>query len=458
MDRVTSVFHRFLMGRAIGAGALDAAAFTTAAAGAWWWFEPRIAPVSYALYLGAFGLTLFLVLLQLGAYRADRAHRRRTSLLRIAGVTTSGLVLLPAAHLAETPELLQSGAGLAVMSSSLLALSGAVSERLLARPGLAHRILIVGSGDLARRIARGIERHRLLGGEVAGFLGEGSGEPDDSILGYPVLGRMRDAALVLREFEIDRVVLAVEPTVAIPEDALLAAKLAGLPIEPGPSFFEQLYRRVYLGDAPRRRLLYSEGFRSSRSHRFTKRGMDLLLSSAGLLVGAPLLALAALAIKLDSPGPVLYSQVRAGRLGRPFRLWKLRTMCVGAERATGAAFTAAADPRVTRVGRLLRKSRIDEIPQLWNVLRGEMSIVGPRPERPEFVAELSARYPLFRHRTSIRPGITGWAQVQQGYVADWRGFEEKLSYDLYYMQHRSISLDLLILWHTLKTLILLRGR
>jgi lipopolysaccharide/colanic/teichoic acid biosynthesis glycosyltransferase len=186
--------------------------------------------------------------------------------------------------------------------------------------------------------------------------------------------------------------------------------------------------------------------------------MDLLLSSAGLLVGAPLLALAALAIKLDSPGPVLYSQVRAGRLGRPFRLWKLRTMCVGAERATGAAFTAAADPRVTRVGRLLRKSRIDEIPQLWNVLRGEMSIVGPRPERPEFVAELSARYPLFRHRTSIRPGITGWAQVQQGYVADWRGFEEKLSYDLYYMQHRSISLDLLILWHTLKTLILLRGR
>jgi exopolysaccharide biosynthesis polyprenyl glycosylphosphotransferase len=342
------------------------------------------------------------------------------------------------------------------MSSSLLALSGVVSERLFASPGFAHRILVVGSGDLARWIARGVERHRPLGGEVAGFLGDEPEPPDASILGYPVLGRMRDAATVLREFEIDRVVLAVESTAAIPEDALLAAKLSGLPIESGPAFFEQLYRRVYLGDAARRRLLYSEGFRSSRLLQCTKRGMDLLLSSAGLLVCAPLLALAAIAIVLDSRGPVLYSQARAGRLGRGFRLWKLRTMCVGAER-TGAAFTASDDPRVTRVGRFLRKSRIDELPQLWNVLRGEMSIVGPRPERPEFVAELSARLPLFRHRTSIRPGITGWAQVQQGYVNDWRDFEEKLSYDLYYMEHRSILMDLLILWRTLKTLILLRG-
>jgi lipopolysaccharide/colanic/teichoic acid biosynthesis glycosyltransferase len=154
---------------------------------------------------------------------------------------------------------------------------------------------------------------------------------------------------------------------------------------------------------------------------------------------------------------VFYRQVRAGQDGRPFRIWKLRSMRANAEAQSGPTFSSENDARVTRVGRVLRGTRLDELPQLLNVLQGDMSLVGPRPERPEFVEELSAIYPYFKLRTALKPGITGWAQIRHGYVGDIEGFESKLALDLYYMKQRSFSMDLVILWQTVKTVALFRG-
>jgi lipopolysaccharide/colanic/teichoic acid biosynthesis glycosyltransferase len=181
------------------------------------------------------------------------------------------------------------------------------------------------------------------------------------------------------------------------------------------------------------------------------------VSAVGLVLVAPVIGMCALAIRLDSPGPILYRQERVGQRGRNFRVCKLRSMRHRAEDGTGAVFSREDDDRITRVGRILRKTRFDELPQLWNVLVGDMSLVGPRPERPEFIDALSERYPYFRLRSTLKPGLTGWAQIRHGYVNDVDGFEEKLALDLYYMKHRSFMMDLLILWKTAKTMVLMHG-
>jgi lipopolysaccharide/colanic/teichoic acid biosynthesis glycosyltransferase len=183
------------------------------------------------------------------------------------------------------------------------------------------------------------------------------------------------------------------------------------------------------------------------------RAADVALAGLGLVVAAPALAVAAAAVKLGDGGPVLYRQERVGKDGEPFELLKLRTMVVGAESMGAGAAVDRGDPRITRIGRFLRRSSIDELPQLWNVLKGEMSIVGPRPERPEFVAQLEAEVPFWQRRHLVKPGVTGWAQVRRGYTADAAGTSDKLAYDLWYLRHRSIVLDLAICAKTFSTLV-----
>ncbi len=175
------------------------------------------------------------------------------------------------------------------------------------------------------------------------------------------------------------------------------------------------------------------------------------------MITLPLLLLCAIAIWLDSPGSVLFAQERVGKGGKPFFIWKLRSMRSDAEAESGPVWTQTNDRRVTRVGKTLRMTRMDEVPQLWNVLKGEMSLVGPRPERPEFVESLSVRYPYFALREALKPGVTGWAQIQKGYVNEVEEFEEKLALDIYYMKYRSTVMDFLILWKTAKTMLLMRG-
>jgi exopolysaccharide biosynthesis polyprenyl glycosylphosphotransferase len=189
----------------------------------------------------------------------------------------------------------------------------------------------------------------------------------------------------------------------------------------------------------------------------TKRALDLTVAFCALVFAWPLFLAAALATRLSSPGPILFRQIRMGERGRPFRMLKFRTMIEGAEANGEARWAVENDPRVTRVGAVLRRTRIDELPQLWNVIRGEMSIVGPRPERPEFARLLQTNVPFWRQRHLVKPGITGWAQLQRGYTASMDETAEKLSYDLYYLRHRSLLLDCAIMVKTLETVVAGRG-
>jgi exopolysaccharide biosynthesis polyprenyl glycosylphosphotransferase len=196
---------------------------------------------------------------------------------------------------------------------------------------------------------------------------------------------------------------------------------------------------------------------SSLSLRVLRRLSDIVVAAAGLAVSAPVLIAAALVIRLDSPGPAFYWQERVGRFGRPFKLAKLRTMVEHAEADGQAVWAQERDPRITRVGRFLRRSRLDEVPQLWNVLRGEMSLIGPRPERPEFVALLATQHPKYESRHMIRPGLTGWAQVQYKYGSSVDDALAKLEYDLYYLHHRSLLLDIFILFKTMIVVVRFKG-
>jgi exopolysaccharide biosynthesis polyprenyl glycosylphosphotransferase len=204
-------------------------------------------------------------------------------------------------------------------------------------------------------------------------------------------------------------------------------------------------------------LIFSDGFRKPAVTMAIKRGVDAAASAIGLLVGGPLMLLVAAAVKLTSAGPVLYHQRRVGLQGKTFMVHKFRSMRVDAEARTGAVWAAANDSRVTQLGRFLRRTRLDELPQLWNVLVGEMSLVGPRPERPEFVAKLTEAIPFYGLRHNVRPGLTGWAQVRYTYGASVEDALEKLQYDLFYIKHLSLAFDLFVTFSTVKIVVLRRG-
>jgi exopolysaccharide biosynthesis polyprenyl glycosylphosphotransferase len=205
-------------------------------------------------------------------------------------------------------------------------------------------------------------------------------------------------------------------------------------------------------------LVFSTGFRTTRALMLAKRAFDLVAAVAGLILASPLLLLSAIIVKLESPrDPVLYHQERVGLNGKTFTIHKLRTMRSDAEAGTGPVWSGANDTRVTAAGRFMRKTRLDEIPQLWNVLRGDMSLVGPRPERPAFVEQLTRQIPFYGQRHVVKPGVTGWAQVRYSYGASVEDAMQKMQYDLYYVKHLSLGFDLLIVLETIKTVLLRRG-
>jgi len=224
----------------------------------------------------------------------------------------------------------------------------------------------------------------------------------------------------------------------------------------GLSSYERITGKILLDDLKPSWFIFSDGFRAARGTRIVKRAVDVILASIGLLCAAPLMLLTAMAIRLDSPGPVLYCQDRVGENGREFTLCKFRSMRADAERGT-PVWAKDKDDRVTRVGRFIRLTRLDELPQLWNVLRGDMSFVGPRPERRYFVEQLAAVIPFYRERHVVKPGVTGWAQVRYRYGSSVEDAREKLQYDLYYIKHLSIVFDLTIVADTVKVILSRRG-
>jgi len=256
-----------------------------------------------------------------------------------------------------------------------------------------------------------------------------------------------------REASADEIVVAaVERRGRLPMRALLRCRLAGIPVCEYHDFYERETGRVDLERLQPGWLVFNDGFGNGKLDAIGKRFFDLVLATLGLALAAPLLLMAALAIKLEDGGPVLFRQERVGRNGEPFFIWKLRSMRVDAER-DGPRWATAGDRRVTRVGRILRRTRIDELPQLVNVLKGEMSFVGPRPERPIFVQQIVENLPYFTVRHQLRPGLAGWAQLNHPYAADLADARVKLEYDLYYLKNRSLFLDMLILMQTLRVIV-----
>jgi exopolysaccharide biosynthesis polyprenyl glycosylphosphotransferase len=243
----------------------------------------------------------------------------------------------------------------------------------------------------------------------------------------------------------------------MPVADLLELRLSGCVIEEAATAFERLCGRVCLKELRPAQLIYSGELGPRPQNLAVQTVMNRVIAAVGLVVASPVMALTALAVKFSSPGPVLYRQVRVGMDDSQFTVYKFRSMRVDAEAATGAVVASKDDPRVTKVGRIIRKLRFDELPQLFNTLKGDMSIVGPRPERPEFVRNLSQQIPYYRQRHCVRPGITGWAQINFKYGETLEDTMTKLEYDLYYIKNMSLSLDTYIIFHTVKTMLLSRG-
>jgi len=260
---------------------------------------------------------------------------------------------------------------------------------------------------------------------------------------------------LVRYFKADIVVVAMdEKRGCMPLDQLLRCRMLGVPVISGEDFYEAAAGRLLANRIRTSWLVFSPGFQTGLLRSVSKRAFDLSLSLVGLILSAPLALLTALAVRIDSRGPVIYRQERVGFHNKNFIIFKFRTMVANAEQETGPVWAAEGDARITRVGRFLRVSRLDEIPQLWNIFKGDMSFVGPRPERPHFVEELQSHLPYYAERHNVKPGLTGWAQVCYPYGASEAAALEKLNYDLYYIKHSSLGMDLIIIMQTMKIMLL----
>jgi sugar transferase (PEP-CTERM system associated) len=316
-----------------------------------------------------------------------------------------------------------------------------------------HRVLILGSGEPAITIARELTRRGDLNVHLAGLVHE---EDDQSgaVFGYPILGGMNRLEEIAARHGITRIIVALaDRRGVLPVRELVTLRVQGIIVEDVHSAIAALSGRVWLSVVKPGWFVFSEGFHRSRSTLVTKRCLDVLFSVFALIVSLPVMAAVALAVRLDSKGPVLYRQTRVGRGGRCFEVLKFRSMSVNAETGKGAQWAKQNDPRVTRIGRYLRKYRLDEFPQLINVIRGDMSFVGPRPERPAFVEMLRKKIPYYDERHSVRPGITGWAQVRYDYGATVEDALRKLEYELFYLQNMSAFFDLAIMVATVRVML-----
>jgi sugar transferase (PEP-CTERM system associated) len=335
-----------------------------------------------------------------------------------------------------------------------------VFEWLSGRLGPRERLLLVGTGQAAVDLARELfSRRHELGVEIVGFIDPDPKKIGTSLLNPGVIGAIEDIPEIVRLRSVDRVVVSLaDARGTLPVDRLLDMKLAGVSFDHLASVYEEYTGKIAVENLRPSWLIFSDGFRKTRFQAAAKRLLDIVCATVLLLIALPLMLIVTLAIWWTSKGPALYHQRRVGLNGRVFTVHKFRSMKVDAEAATGAVWASKrGDPRVTPIGALLRRTRVDELPQLWNVLKGDMSFVGPRPERPEFVAGLTENIRFYGQRHVVRPGLTGWAQVCYTYGATQEDALQKLQYDLYYIKNLSISLDIYIIIETIKTVVLRKG-
>jgi sugar transferase (PEP-CTERM system associated) len=421
--------------------------------------------VIYYLYEGGIAQTLAAVgSLMLGIYLNDLYSQVRVySRLRLAqqfclvfGIAflAQGMIsyLYPALALDRSQMITGSALGLLVLPAWRM-----IFDVLVLRVLHRQRILFLGHNRLVQSVARTVTALPHFAMEPIGYLAPSPLEPSPAWLG-PWLGPIHSLREVHAEHRPDRIVVGLEDRRGqLPVEDLLSLRMTGLPVEDASNLYEHVMWRVPVEALRPSQLIFGSGIGPDPRKLALQRGYSFLLALVGAVLTAPLMAVLWLLVRLTSPGPAIYRQKRVGRDGRVFEVLKFRSMYQDAEARTGAVWASQNDPRVTPLGRWLRKLRLDELPQFFNVLKGDMCIVGPRPERPEFVDVLSQKIPYYNIRHSIPPGITGWAQINHKYGESLEDVITKLEYDLYYLKHQSFSLDVYILFHTAKVMLFQRG-
>jgi sugar transferase (PEP-CTERM system associated) len=387
-------------------------------------------------------------------------HDRRELVLRL--IQALGLAWIVLAFSFYTFPAVMLGRGVSLIALPI-ALTLMVAWRLsihwfMGHPDFGERILIVGSGNLAVEVAREVLDRRDAGYRIIGFVGTDAELLGKSLINPRVIGMTEELDDIVKREHIDRIVVAMgERRGQLPTNKLLQLSLRGqVNIEEGASFYERITGRVSLNMLRPSWLIFTGRGRQAKIAELTRNVVHWMVALVGAILSLPIVLVTAVLIKLESKGPVFYKQERVGKNGRTFVLTKFRSMRVDAEQA-GPVWASKKDNRTTRVGRVIRKIRVDEIPQFWNILKGEMSFVGPRPERPHFVAQLAEEIPFYEQRHLIAPGLTGWAQIKYPYGASIEDARQKLQYDLFYIKNHGLFLDAIIMFETIKIILFGRG-
>ncbi len=456
---VFRVFKHYVPHAVLLLGMVDFVLLVVAAEAAWviraHQIDMQVEPaVTRIMPLLSFAVSLQLAMVAVGVYGIDSLISLRFAAARLLVAISLGVIFLSMLFFALPGTTLWRSNSLYAMGLSFLLLVGmrALFGKLLGSEGFKRRVLVLGAGPRAGRI------RQLAAQRGAGFVIVGHVDMNDTKSVIPTainrahIESLAEHATLLNASEV---VLALEERRnALPLNDLIRVKTTGVHVNELSSFLERETGRVDLDTLNPSWLIFSDGFSSGRRlSSFAKRLFDLIVSLILLIVTLPLIVLTAIAVKLESKGPAFYRQERIGLFGLPFQVLKLRSMQSDAEAAGEAIWAEKDDPRVTRVGRLIRKLRIDELPQAWNVLTGDMSFVGPRPERPAFVSDLETKLSYYAERHMVKPGITGWAQVNYPYGASMEDSRHKLEYDLYYAKNYTPFLDILIILQTLRVVI-----
>ncbi len=355
------------------------------------------------------------------------------------------------------------GRGVSVISVAivlvLLLVWRVLIHSLTGHPEIGEKIVIVGTGPAAKEIAQATIERRDAGFRVLGFVSENGLKKGEIISHLKVLGTTNELGKIIKDSYIDRVVIALrERRGTFPTDALLKMSLAGdVNIEECASFYERVTGKVHAGMLRPSWLIFEGRGRDTRLETVMRNMVHRTLGLIGFVLSLPIALVTALLVKLDSRGPIFYRQQRVGKNGRVFEVVKFRSMKVDAEKDGEPIWATSDDDRVTRVGKIIRIIRVDEIPQFWNIIKGEMSFVGPRPERPHFVSKLAKEITYYDHRHLVAPGLTGWAQIKYPYGASVEDAKQKLQYDLYYIKNQTLALDFVIVFETIKTVLFGRG-
>ena len=401
-------------------------------------------------------------------YDSSILSNRREVLSRLVQVLGTVCIFLAVVYYFYPPLELGRGIsliGLLIVVTSLVLWRG-LFLTINRRPLFAERTMIFGDEPSTARLLRELDTRPELGLNVVGrVLVAGLGtyqlfweQPEHAPTSAGLVSNDEDLFTAIGHQRINRIIVALDDRRGrLPVEMFLSMKSRGVLVQDGIEYYEQITGKIPIESLRLGTLLFSSGFRLSRFLVIYKRLASIVVSIIGLLLTLPLLPFVALGIKLTSPGRLLYHQKRVGRNDEVFYCHKFRTMRADAEADTGPTWAGDEDPRITTIGRFLRSSRLDEVPQLWNVLMGEMSLVGPRPERPEFIEWLQKEIPYYNLRHTVRPGITGWAQIRYKYGSSVDDAREKLRYDLFYIKHMSPGLDALVFFETIKIILLGRG-